>query len=149
MVKCSQCGFLALRNVHDGSLVEAPSDYRSIGGFELYGQKELLDDAPYCFVRVWDIFMECVDIHHSLVRDGRIKAGSDHSDATIYVARVPVALDCTSVIAGANGFNGVVQFPPKPLQDHLGHASSLMTLRYLSTLQEEDSLRIQQDVQFD
>ena len=31
---------------------------------------------------------------------------------------------------------------PKALQDHLGHASPLMTLRYLSTLQEEDSLRI-------
>ena len=38
---------------------------------------------------------------------------------------------------------------PKALQDHLGHASPLMTLRYLSTLQEEDSLRIQQDVDFD
>ena len=37
---------------------------------------------------------------------------------------------------------------PKALQDHLGHASPLMTLRYLSTLQEEDSLRIQQDVVF-
>ncbi len=37
---------------------------------------------------------------------------------------------------------------PKALQDHLGHASPLMTLRYLSTLQEEDSLRIQQDVEF-
>ncbi len=38
---------------------------------------------------------------------------------------------------------------PNALQDHLGHASPLMTLRYLSTLQEEDSLRIQQDVEFD
>lgn len=38
---------------------------------------------------------------------------------------------------------------PKALQDHLGHASPLMTLRYLSTLQEEDSLHIQQDVEFD
>ena len=38
---------------------------------------------------------------------------------------------------------------PKALQDHLGHASPLMTLRYLSTLQEEDSLRIQQEVSFD
>ncbi len=37
---------------------------------------------------------------------------------------------------------------PKALQDHLGHASPLMTLRYLSTLQQEDSLRIQQDVEF-
>ncbi len=38
---------------------------------------------------------------------------------------------------------------PKAFQDHLGHASPLMTLRYLSTLQEEDSLRIQPDVEFD
>ena len=38
---------------------------------------------------------------------------------------------------------------PKALQDHLGHANPLMTLRYLSTLQEEDSLRIQQNVEFD
>ena len=38
---------------------------------------------------------------------------------------------------------------PKALQHHLGHASPLMTLRYLSTLQEEDSLRIQQKVEFE
>ena len=38
---------------------------------------------------------------------------------------------------------------PKALQDHLGHSTPLMTLRYLSTLQQEDSLRIQQDVEFD
>jgi integrase/recombinase XerD len=38
---------------------------------------------------------------------------------------------------------------PKALQDHLGHASPLMTLRYLSTLQQEDTLRIQQQVEFD
>ena len=37
---------------------------------------------------------------------------------------------------------------PKALQDHLGHKSPLVTMRYLSTLQQEDSLRIQQDVEF-
>ena len=38
---------------------------------------------------------------------------------------------------------------PKALQDQLVHASPLMTFRYLSTLQEKGSLRIQQDVEFD
>ena len=37
---------------------------------------------------------------------------------------------------------------PKALQDHLGHASVGMTMRYLSTIQAEESLRVQQDVEF-
>ena len=38
---------------------------------------------------------------------------------------------------------------PKALQLHLGHSSTLMTMRYLSTLTAEDALRIQQEVKFD
>ena len=38
---------------------------------------------------------------------------------------------------------------PKALQIHLGHASPLMTMRYLSTLTAEDALRIQQQVEFE
>jgi len=38
---------------------------------------------------------------------------------------------------------------PKALQHHLGHSSSLMVMRYLSTLTQEDSLRIQQQVEFE
>jgi integrase/recombinase XerD len=38
---------------------------------------------------------------------------------------------------------------PKALQYHLGHSSAAMTLRYLSTLTQEDALRIQQDVNFE
>ena len=37
---------------------------------------------------------------------------------------------------------------PKALQDHLGHSSVGMTMRYLSTIQAEESLRVQQDVEF-
>ncbi len=37
---------------------------------------------------------------------------------------------------------------PKALQYHLGHNSPAMTLRYLSTLTQEDALRIQQEVEF-
>jgi integrase/recombinase XerD len=37
---------------------------------------------------------------------------------------------------------------PKALQHHLGHSSTLMTMRYLVTLTAEDALRIQQEVQF-
>ena len=37
---------------------------------------------------------------------------------------------------------------PKALQYHLGHNSPAMTLRYLSTLTQEDALRVQQDVEF-
>jgi integrase/recombinase XerD len=38
---------------------------------------------------------------------------------------------------------------PKTLQHHLGHSSPVMVMRYLSTLTQEDSLRIQQQVNFD
>ena len=38
---------------------------------------------------------------------------------------------------------------PKALQHHLGHSSTVMIMRYLSTLTKEDSLRIQQQVKFD
>lgn len=37
---------------------------------------------------------------------------------------------------------------PKALQHHLGHSSISMVLRYLSTLTQEESLRIQQRVEF-
>ncbi len=37
---------------------------------------------------------------------------------------------------------------PKALQDHLGHSSVGMTMRYLSSIQAEESLRVQQDVEF-
>ncbi len=38
---------------------------------------------------------------------------------------------------------------PKALQYHLGHNSPAMTLRYLSTLTQEDALRVQQGVEFE
>lgn len=38
---------------------------------------------------------------------------------------------------------------PKALQYHLGHNSPAMTLRYLSTLTQEDALRVQQEVSFE
>ena len=38
---------------------------------------------------------------------------------------------------------------PKALQHHLGHSSTVIVMRYLSTLTKEDSLRIQQQVKFD
>ncbi len=37
---------------------------------------------------------------------------------------------------------------PKALQYHLGHNTAAMTLRYLSTLTQEDALRVQQEVEF-
>jgi len=37
---------------------------------------------------------------------------------------------------------------PKALQHHLGHSSISMVMRYLSTLTQEESLRIQQKVKF-
>lgn len=38
---------------------------------------------------------------------------------------------------------------PKTLQHHLGHSSPVMVMRYLSTLTQEDSLRIQREVEFE
>ncbi|MBU4258005.1 MAG: site-specific integrase [Proteobacteria bacterium] len=38
---------------------------------------------------------------------------------------------------------------PKALQYHLGHNTPAMTLRYLSTLTQEDALRVQQEVSFE
>ncbi|HID92678.1 MAG TPA: hypothetical protein EYP60_01155 [bacterium (Candidatus Stahlbacteria)] len=37
---------------------------------------------------------------------------------------------------------------PKALQYHLGHNTPAMTLRYLTTLTQEDALRVQQEVEF-
>jgi integrase/recombinase XerD len=37
---------------------------------------------------------------------------------------------------------------PKALQYHLGHSTTMMTMRYLATLTAEDALRIQQSVNF-
>jgi integrase/recombinase XerD len=37
---------------------------------------------------------------------------------------------------------------PKALQHHLGHSTLFMTMRYLSTLQEEESLAIESQVKF-
>jgi len=37
---------------------------------------------------------------------------------------------------------------PKALQYHLGHSALLMTMRYLSTLQEEEALKIESEVKF-
>lgn len=38
---------------------------------------------------------------------------------------------------------------PKALQLHLGHSSTLMTVRHLPTLTAEDALRIEQEVKFE
>ena len=38
---------------------------------------------------------------------------------------------------------------PKALQLHLGHSSMSMTMRYLSTLSQEDAVKIQQQVRFE
>ena len=38
---------------------------------------------------------------------------------------------------------------PKALQLHLGHSSMVMTMRYLSTLSQEDAVKIQQTVKFE
>jgi integrase len=38
---------------------------------------------------------------------------------------------------------------PKALQIHLGHSSMAMTMRYLSTLTQEDAIRVQGEVTFD
>ena len=37
---------------------------------------------------------------------------------------------------------------PKSLQRHLVHSDMAMTMRYLSTLQEDDSIRIERQVDF-
>lgn len=39
--------------------------------------------------------------------------------------------------------------PARALQLHLGHASPLMTMRYLSTVTAEEALRINQAVRFE
>ncbi len=38
---------------------------------------------------------------------------------------------------------------PKSLQYHLGHSTTFMTMRYLTTLTAEEALRIQQEVEFE
>jgi len=59
MVKCSECGFLALRDKANGLLVEVNDDYRVSGRIPEYitGYKEY-HNYPICFVMAYDLMPE-------------------------------------------------------------------------------------------
>ena len=59
MVKCSECGFLALRNRHTRLLVEVEIDMRTSGYFPApieTGGKELYDRIPRCVAGVKEFY---------------------------------------------------------------------------------------------
>ena len=64
MVKCSECGFLAVRSKKDFKLDEASSEYRKSGviaiGYDEQGinQHELHFQKPLCFAGVYDLSSE-------------------------------------------------------------------------------------------
>ena len=58
MVKCSECGFLALRKWGNSQLVEAIKDYRESGQKPLPIYYRDVDSCPICFVMAYDLVSE-------------------------------------------------------------------------------------------
>lgn len=77
MVKCSECGFLTIRNFTDGSLIEASDIYRQCGDVPFRNWQQL-SYIPLCFVRAYNLReeLEKVDLHGTQMADGgRPEAG--------------------------------------------------------------------------
>ena len=61
MVKCSECGYLAIRNKHTWNLDEAGREYRDIGALPLIydeigrNQHNIHEQQPICFARADDL----------------------------------------------------------------------------------------------
>ncbi len=66
MVKCSDCGYLAMRNRHTWNLDEAGRQYRDSGALPVIyddqgrNQHEIHEQQPICFARVYDLKAEYV-----------------------------------------------------------------------------------------
>jgi len=58
MAKCSECGFLTLRNRATGELVESDKDYRAVGIISDWLGESHLHNWPLCFVQAWDLSEE-------------------------------------------------------------------------------------------
>lgn len=65
MVKCSDCGLLALKNTNISQWVEADEVYRATG--EVVAPSGKADPLPICFTRKWNLR---VGIKAQLLRDG-------------------------------------------------------------------------------
>ena len=73
MVKCADCGFLALRDRNDGSLAEADSEYRITGSPMA---RERYKAGPICL-------MQAHDLNHA-VREAYEECGKGMSTATTF-----------------------------------------------------------------
>lgn len=61
MVRCVDCGFLALRSLADRQLVEAEDHYRTTGEpIEDQGGRPFYEDMPLCFKKAYDLRQEIV-----------------------------------------------------------------------------------------
>ena len=56
MVKCSECGFLAIRRQEDGRIIDADATYRT-EGFQAY-QRDTTFPTPNCYIREQPIHLE-------------------------------------------------------------------------------------------
>ena len=61
MVKCSECGFLALRNRDNWELISAYPDYRKNGALN-HISLQTLDRIPICFAMAADLQVEIESI---------------------------------------------------------------------------------------
>jgi len=85
--KCSQCGFLALRNIVDGRLVEADNEYRKYGKPILEGNECLsLENYPLCFIRAFDLEKEGEDAANQQIR--LHMAGQPTPDWEAYIIQI-------------------------------------------------------------
>ncbi len=61
MVKCTECGYLAIRNKHNYKLEEAVEEYRQKGILPMlydeigHNQHHIHDIRPFCFVQSYDL----------------------------------------------------------------------------------------------
>jgi hypothetical protein len=65
VVRCADCGFVALRRIESAALVEADSQYRESGypiqPMRAVTQESSVADYPVCFLRKWPLQEEIID----------------------------------------------------------------------------------------
>lgn len=61
MAKCSECGFLAIQNLHDRRLIEAEATYRESGELILIQPDVRIDRHPVCLMRACNLRREAND----------------------------------------------------------------------------------------
>lgn len=62
MVKCAECGFLTVRKLTDGSLIEVDGGFRKYGKATMdKSERQFLQESFICFARAFDLIEEGED----------------------------------------------------------------------------------------